>query len=339
MARPHDSGLDFRADHDLLTSHARGDSSPAPWLAALLIGAVAAAVWYVREQPGAAPSDGTIRIESDPTGAAIEVDGSLRGLTPLTLTLAPGQYAITVAHEGYRRTIAAAVDAGTERVHHVSLPRSPEGPHLTGGRLQVTSDPPGATVTVDGVARGLTPISIEDLEPGEHEVITRHVGVSERRIVTVEAGATASLAITPGLDARSGWLVVRSPTPLQIYESGRFVGTTEDERIALTAGTYTVELRADELGFRSRRTVTITAGQTTSAPVALPMAAVSVNAVPWAQVWIDDKPAGETPIANLLQPIGTHRVRLRHPQYGERHATVTVSLKEPARVAVDMRVQ
>jgi hypothetical protein len=46
---------------------------------------------------------------------------------------------------------------------------------------------------------------------------------------------------------------------------------------------------------------------------------------------------GETPIANLTRPIGTHEVLLRHPQFGERKARLTVSLKQPARLGVDMR--
>ena len=36
-----------------------------------------------------------------------------------------------------------------------------------------------------------------------------------------------------------------------------------------------------------------------------------------AEVWIDGKPFGETPLGNLEVPIGTHELLLRHPDVGE----------------------
>jgi hypothetical protein len=38
-----------------------------------------------------------------------------------------------------------------------------------------------------------------------------------------------------------------------------------------------------------------------------------------------------------MLPIGSHQVVFRHPQFGEKQTTVTVSLQEAARVSVDMR--
>jgi hypothetical protein len=61
-----------------------------------------------------------------------------------------------------------------------------------------------------------------------------------------------------------------------------------------------------------------------------------VNATPWAQVWIDGQSIGDTPIANLPTTIGSHEMIFRHPQLGERRITAVITLKEPARVAVDM---
>ncbi len=37
-------------------------------------------------------------------------------------------------------------------------------------RLQCRSFPLGVRVIIDGISRGVTPITVEDLEPGEHEV-------------------------------------------------------------------------------------------------------------------------------------------------------------------------
>ena len=58
--------------------------------------------------------------------------------------------------------------------------------------------------------------------------------------------------------------------------------------------------------------------------------------MPWALAFVDGAPAGETPIANMQVPIGPHEILLRHPQLGERRASVTVTSRETAKVGVDL---
>lgn len=58
-----------------------------------------------------------------------------------------------------------------------------------------------------------------------------------------------------------------------------------------------------------------------------------MNAQPWADVWIDGRQYGETPLANLNIPIGDHEVVFRHPELGERRVTVTVRADQPTRVS------
>jgi hypothetical protein len=90
------------------------------------------------------------------------------------------------------------------------------------------------------------------------------------------------------------------------------------------------------LGFTATRTVKIAAGQTASVALPMPPVTVMLNAAPWAQVWVDGQALGPTPIGNFTTTIGTHEVIFRHPQLGERRLTAVLTLKEPARVAVDM---
>jgi serine/threonine-protein kinase len=59
--------------------------------------------------------------------------------------------------------------------------------------------------------------------------------------------------------------------------------------------------------------------------------------VPWAQVFVDGSPLGETPIANAKVPIGQHEILFRHPQLGERRSSVTVTARETAKVGIDLR--
>jgi hypothetical protein len=65
---------------------------------------------------------------------------------------------------------------------------------MTGG-LSVRSDPPGARVTIDGQARGTTPVTLRELPPGEHEVVLEAGGRQVRQVVRIEPGVTAELVV------------------------------------------------------------------------------------------------------------------------------------------------
>jgi hypothetical protein len=134
-----------------------------------------------------------------------------------------------------------------------------------------------------------------------------------------------------------GWVSMKTPVPMQVFEEGRLVGTTEVDRIMLPVGTHRLEVVSEALGYRSRQEVAIRAGQTSTLRLDLPTGALSVNAQPWAEVWVDGERVGETPLGNLTRTIGPHEVVFRHPELGEKKTTVVVTLKEPARVGVDLR--
>jgi hypothetical protein len=105
----------------------------------------------------------------------------------------------------------------------------------------------------------------------------------------------------------------------------------------LPAGEHQVDISNAALGFAVNRRVSVAAGRTTQLQITPPNGRLSINAVPWAEVWLNGMPLGQTPLANLSHPIGTYEVILRHPQLGERRASVTVSMNDTARLGVDMR--
>ena len=91
------------------------------------------------------------------------------------------------------------------------------------------------------------------------------------------------------------------------------------------------------LGYRSSRTVQVTSGNVSPIRLDWPKGSVSLNALPWADVWIDGEKVGETPIGNLSITIGAHEIIFRHPELGEQRHVTTVTLNGPARLSVDMR--
>jgi hypothetical protein len=122
-----------------------------------------------------------------------------------------------------------------------------------------------------------------------------------------------------------------------LFEEGRLLGSSDSERLMLTAGTHRIDIVNETLGFRSNRIIQVTAGKVSPISVEFPKGTIALNAVPWADVWIDGERVGETPIGNLSVAIGSHEIIFRHPELGEQRHVATVTLSAPARVSVDMR--
>jgi hypothetical protein len=146
--------------------------------------------------------------------------------------------------------------------------------------LQVSTDPPRATVAVDGSPRGISPLSVAGLPPGPHVVTVRASGGTVERKVDVPAGATASVHLVlpaPAPVSALGWLQAAAAAPLTILEGGRLLGTTAVPRLALSPGEHVLDFTSDDLGFRTQQRVRVEAGETTSVRVDLPLGPISVH--------------------------------------------------------------
>ena len=266
------------------------------------------------------------------------VDGQpRRAPTPLTVTLPGGSHVVELRGGREPRSIPVTITAGTESAQYIELPRT--GP--TSGQLQVRTEPSGAEVQVDGVPHGTSPTLIPDLAPGEHTVELSSDFGSVRHSVTIESGVTASLVVplsaSDGAPV-SGWISMSTPIDIQLFENDRLLGTSQSDRIMVAAGRH--ELRDRQRGARLSRDAHRAGGGRPGGAREksdVPSGIMALNAVPWAEVWIDGEKVGETPIGNLAVPLGSHEVVFRNPDLGEERHTAVVTLKEPTRLSVDLR--
>jgi serine/threonine protein kinase len=279
---------------------------------------------------------GTLSINSNPPGAQVVVDGQTSGVTPLRLTLKQGPHNVELRGAGDPRAVPITITAGKELSQYIELPKG-----LTAfGQLQVRTEPAGAQVTVDGIPRGKSPVLVESLAAGEHSVVLEADNSNVKQTVSVEAGMTASLVVpmtTAESAPVSGWISVTAPVELQVFEGKRLVGTSQSDRLMMTAGRHEIEIVNETLGYRQSRTIQVPPGRTAPVKIEWPKGMIAINALPWADVWIDGERIGETPIGNLSLPIGPHEIVFRHPDLGEQKYAATVSLKGPVRVSVDLR--
>lgn len=336
-----------------LTAHAavivqRVREMPKPWLAgaALAVIAVTSGVtllgrWSANAGEVAAEA-GTLLVSTNPPGASVFLNGTPRGTTPLSVEIEAGQHELRLVSGGTIRTIPVTVTAGAEVSQFVEMPAAEEA-----GTLHVRSDPPGAEVSIDGQPFGRTPITAAQLLPGTYSVVVRGESGVVSESATITAGEVTTLGVrVPAAEALvtagaapQGWILVTAPETLLVYADGALIGMSGADRLAVPAGRRVLELVNESLGFRETRTVTIAAGQSARLRPNWPEGSVSINALPWAEVWVGGQALGETPIANVRLPIGTHEVIFRHPELGERRAAVTVRQDLPARLSTDLRRQ
>jgi hypothetical protein len=279
---------------------------------------------------------GTLVVQTNPTGAAVEIDGQPRGMTPLSLDLSPGRHTLKLTNEGNVRSMPITIVAGGQVSQLIELPRASS----LLGELQVRTEPAGAQVTVDGHVYGRSPLTVEGLSPGTHSVVLENELGSMTQDVKIEAGTTASLVVpltAPKNAPVSGWIAVTAPAPLQIFEDGRLLGTSQSERIMVSVGRHELVMANEAVGYSQTQVVNVSPGRVTSIKPQWPNGSMSFNATPWAEVWVDGRQIGETPLGNVAMPVGSHEVLFRHPELGEKHIRAVVTLAAPAKVSVDMR--
>ncbi len=235
------------------------------------------------EAPAVAASTAKVRLVTDPPGATVVFNGgALAGVTPLSLPpVPPGRYTLVVAREGYReqQTVVdipatGALSLGPLKL--VPLPKAePEVPAEV-ARVQLTLEavPAQATVTVDGVARGRSPVVVSAaagkevevrVEAAKYRPLTRKVRVgegssqSERFVLEalpepITRKAPEPPPVEPKPEPRPPAEVRKASVRFAVTPwadvscGGRFLGTTPFPDVALPLGVYECKFTNPDLG-------------------------------------------------------------------------------------------
>jgi hypothetical protein len=297
-------------------------------------GAFAAKRYFSPPKPAVAK--GTLAVTTTPAGANVVIDGEQRGRAPMTIELAAGDHVLQVGLDGSSRTVPFKVTPGAQVSQVIDLPKVA----APTGQLQVRTEPAGARVAVDGQKRGVSPLTVEGLIPGPHTVTVEGPLGPVTQQVAIESGATAAVLVplnTPEKAPVSGWFSISSPLDVQIYEKGQLLGSSRSAKIMASVGRHDLDMVNEALGYRVTKTITVVPGEVSAMKLDLPKGTLSLNATPWAEVWIDGNRVGETPIGNVQLTIGSHEVLFRHPDLGEQRFTPTITLGAPARLSADFR--
>jgi hypothetical protein len=104
----------------------------------------------------------------------------------------------------------------------------------------------------------------------------------------------------------------------------------------LPVGRHVIEAVNKDVGYKTSMTVQVGAGGVTRVKPQMPSSTLNINAIPWAEVSIDGTRLGPTPLGDVSLTIGPHDVLFTHPQLGERHQIVVVTLNGLNRVSVNL---
>jgi PEGA domain-containing protein len=283
-----------------------------------IVAAVGVAGWTARPYLMKAittPKTGTAAFESLPPSEVL-VDGVSIGTAPLTADLATGHHVIQFRRShGVRNMEIDVVGGGT------STTRLDWDAQQT-GRLMARSDPPGATVLVDGKDRGVTPLTLEDITLGSHTVVLQSNDGTVRRTVTVTADRAA--VVTESIFA--GFLKLFAPFELQVTEGTRAIRLDDQHQAMLPPGVHELRFENASLGYSDTRRIEVQPGQTTSLSLVPSPSLLTVVASSASTVIIDGQQVGETPLTNHPVALGTRDIIVRNAAGEERRFTRTVTV-------------
>lgn len=142
---------------------------------------------------------GSLRIDSDPPGAEVFINGENRGETPLDMPdMLAADYVVKLEREGYR-PVRKQITLLPDENLRISLSLAQKPKH---GSVRISSSPAGAEVLINGAYKGSTPLILDKLPVGEYDVAIGKNGYKAFRQVFVctensEGTIDAALDMTP----------------------------------------------------------------------------------------------------------------------------------------------
>ena len=288
---------------------------------------------------------GLLLVTTKPAGATVTCQGNSLGTTPLLVTTLPcgTAYVLELSHNGYK----------TKRVEVKMPDRKPivreEELVLDSGLLSCTTEPAGATVLVNGIEQGKTPVEVM-IPRGGAELTFRLEGYKDvKQSVDVPAGARRTLALQmDGSPARL--TVVTEPDDAKVYLDGKFQGKKSPVTAeSIAAGEH--EVRVERPGFATvSRKVRLDNGGDKTETFKLESVLGRIEVVttpPGVKISIDGRPVGTTrpqgdsAVSQILLVenvvAGEHAVLAQLDGYFDQSLKVVLGAKETKQLPFTLR--
>lgn len=135
------------------------------------------------------------------------------------------------------------------------------------GRMSITTEPSQAEVSLDSIAKGETPLTLDSIVPGTHVLIIKKKGYFGKK-VSVDVPGDSSVEVAVTLVAPGCLVVTSEPPGAGVFLDGKDMGVTPWENAKLKPGVHALTCEKD--GFATfEKQITVSEGKTDSLSMVL----------------------------------------------------------------------
>jgi hypothetical protein len=277
-------------------------------------------------------------ITSQPPEAAVYIAGEYKARTPLSSRIVLDQeLAIRLAKEEFldKELKLKLTEAGLSLINQATtenvIPiedgvgeiRIELNPAPPPGSLRIVSDPPGATVHLDGITMGETPLTIAKATPGVRRLrvsMSGFASVTEKVEVISDEETTVEVAL-------GGRVHISSiPSGTQVFIDGEYMGITPLRTARIPAGSHQLRL-AKEKHKDKLSAVVVERGQEKEVNIRLLPVKGSIAVAsdpPGAAIYLDGESKGNTPLFIYGVMVGQHSLKLVKAGYEDWEKQIAV---------------
>ena len=282
---------------------------------------------YAAYEVTLASNYGHIKIDSDPSGTMVQIDGVERGLSPFTQQrVDAGTYLIRLSRPYFQpKDTTIEVTAGDSL--DLTLKMIPRF-----GKLVVSSNPPGASVILDGRDVGQTPMVYDTLVSGYHLLTLNarhHLDRDDNFLISDGEELAKQYDLVPNFATLN---ILGSPAGAEMTLEG-------DEKIQaklplidqrLTPGIYRLQVRQEGyLPFDDVAMLELGDHDTMLVNLTRLTGLLNISSSPQgATIFLDGSEVGVTPTFLHDIPTGWHSLKLDKSGYDITEDTVLVAVKE-----------
>jgi hypothetical protein len=246
-----------------------------------------------------------LTIISNPVGAEVFANGQKIGITPTTLQERK-DVELTFRLDGYQDRKISLKQANWPTELNILLERSADVPGIAKKMIQVTSNPAGALLQLDGKEIGPTPaeITLTDTEP--HQIVLKMEGHQDiTQSINATSASPLNIDLVP-IAPPTGFVKYSGEPRVTIFSGSKVL---KGSPVELEEGTHKLSFRSGKNAYvRLTKTVEVKAGETTV--VRGPeMGQVTIKAIPSnCRIHINGEFIDVAPILSLPIQSGTHTI-------------------------------
>jgi serine/threonine protein kinase len=274
----------------------------------------------------------TLAIITNPVGAEVLVNGQKIGVTPTSIQERK-DIDLTFRLPGYKEQVVPVKKNAWPTELNITL--EPVGSAPVAGKtditpvspskkiIQVASNPPGASIQLDGQSIGQTPkeITLDNEQP--HQLVLKMEGHEDvTRTLDTSTPGTLNIELPPAA-AAPGFVKFGGPHRVAIISGSRAL---KGNPIELQPGTYKLTFRSSKDAYiRFSKSVEIKSGETVVVP-APAMGKITIKAVPSnCKILINGEFIDVAPVLNLPIQSGNHTITFSWDTLNKKSSkTVTV---------------